>query len=271
MKRKLFRALTAPLLELCRRNKEACLDLYERLSPVHRVNSSEGVWQFFCPNELTAWRVRTFFTKEPDTIRWMRSFNKEDIFYDVGANIGLYTLYAAKQGNRVFSFEPESQNYALLNKNIFLNAMQDSISAFNIALSNKVNFDFLYLREFTFGGALNNFAQNINLNYERFNPAFKQACVSFNLDELVLNQGLPFPTHIKIDVDGIEPRIIEGAKEVLQNRKLKSLLIELNTGLDDHMSVISVLKEFGFSVSNKVRSALDDPSCKLYNYIFERN
>ena len=50
---------------------------------------------FFIPNEITNWRVHTFFTKEPETLNWIDSFSGDKIvFWDIGANIGLYSIYA---------------------------------------------------------------------------------------------------------------------------------------------------------------------------------
>ena len=64
-------------------------------------------------------RAETFFTKEPDTIEWIESFDKNDVFLDIGANIGIYSLYAAKNVSKVWAIEPESLNFAMLNLNIF--------------------------------------------------------------------------------------------------------------------------------------------------------
>ena len=52
---------------------------------------------FYTPNNLVKWRVKTFFTKEPDTLKWIDNFKEDEIFWDIGANIGLYSLYAAKK------------------------------------------------------------------------------------------------------------------------------------------------------------------------------
>ena len=75
--------------------------------------------------------------KEPDMIEWIESFNRNDILFDVGANIGLYSIFASKQGiKKVIAFEPEALNFALLNQNIFLNNEQDRIVPLNVGLSN---------------------------------------------------------------------------------------------------------------------------------------
>ncbi len=69
---------------------------------------------FFVPNEITNWRVKTFFTQEPETLEWINSFNDKTkiIFWDIGANIGLYSIYATTRHSdiEVVSFEPSTNN-----------------------------------------------------------------------------------------------------------------------------------------------------------------
>ena len=62
-----------------------------------KIKNDDTSLNFFCPNYLIKYRIDTFLTKEPETISWINSFNQEDIFYDVGSNIGLYSCYAAKK------------------------------------------------------------------------------------------------------------------------------------------------------------------------------
>ena len=66
----------------------------------------------------TPWlRGERLFSKEPDTIHWINEIMQPgDILYDIGANIGTYSLYAASRNIEVYAFEPESTSYAILNK-----------------------------------------------------------------------------------------------------------------------------------------------------------
>ena len=59
---------------------------------------------FFTPNYLINWLVKDFYRKEPETIEWIDSFefsNKEIIFWDIGANLGLYSIYAATKHEKI--------------------------------------------------------------------------------------------------------------------------------------------------------------------------
>ena len=95
---------------------------------IRQVTSNGHTYAFVCPNRTVSWRVTTFLTKEPETIEWIDTFSPGDVLFDIGANIGLYSIYAASRNIRVRAFEPESQNYALINQNIFLNGYGDRIA-----------------------------------------------------------------------------------------------------------------------------------------------
>lgn len=173
---------------------------------------------------LELWRCRTYESKEPETLDWIDSFSKGDILFDVGANIGLYSLYAGKRGIRVLSFEPEGQNFAGLTNNCMTNRL-DGVTPYCMALADKEYFDLLYVTSTNPGDSQHNLGTK--------NPIFKRECsgtqgiFASTLDRLCLEHGFPVPQHIKIDVDGIEDRILEGAQMVLTHPSFRSLLIEI--------------------------------------------
>src|SRR3954454_23342205 len=78
-----------------------------------------GSVKFFCPSPLLTNRAETLLTKEPDTIKWIDSFPAESVFWDIGANVGVYSLYAAtRPGLSILSFEPLAANFHVLSRNI---------------------------------------------------------------------------------------------------------------------------------------------------------
>ncbi len=189
-------------------------------------------------------RAITILTKEPDTIHWINEFVQPgDVFYDIGANIGVFSLYSAKKrGARVFAFEPMCSNYAILNKNIFLNDLSDQIRAFNIAFDSETRLSSLHLSGFVSGKAGHSFAPDTP-----FETVFKQGVFGITVDALIADFSQPFPTHIKIDVDGNEPRIVDGMQKTLSDPRLKSLAIEL--GPEERAAdqdVINILLTHGF-------------------------
>ena len=89
---------------------------------------------FFVPNSLTKWRVDTFFSKEPETLEWIDNFKnvqgKKIIFWDIGGNIGLYSIYAALKYKSidVTTFEPSTSNLQVLSRNISINKLNKNMS-----------------------------------------------------------------------------------------------------------------------------------------------
>jgi FkbM family methyltransferase len=250
------------------------LEKYERLDPRVIVKNGDGAITFCTPNRHTAWRVNTLFTKEPDTIEWISTFSPDEIFIDIGANVGMYSLWAAyTRGVIVYAFEPESQNYALLNKNIMSNKLDDKIVAYCVALSDSIGFSKLYLSEFIMGGSCHNFGEAIDFKYEPLRSKFQQGCLSSTLDNLVTTGVIPIPQHIKIDVDGIEPKVISGARNTLSNSEVKSVLIEINTNLDEHREMVGFMTDagFGFSQDQVAKAQRKDGVFKgIGNYVFRR-
>lgn len=262
-----------PLLCCFKRPRRLSVWLVEKMQMIKVIKKDAISFAFYCPNRTTFMRTNTLFTKEPDTIEWIDNFDEGEVLYDVGANIGVYTIYAAKKGVQVFSFEPESQNYAVLNKNIYINQLSNRVTALNVALSRENRLDHLYISSFTIGGALNNFAEDRDYNHQKFSAEFRQGVLGYTLDEFVSRYDLPAANHIKIDVDGLEAAIISGADSVLESPKLKSILIELNTALPEDLLIIKKLEAKGFFVKQKVHSPIVTHSNfkDIYNFIFTRS
>src|SRR5262245_31131064 len=86
---------------------------------VSEVVLSEGTLRFLTPTPLLQTRSTSILSKEPDTIAWIDNFESSDVFWDIGANVGVFSLYAARQcGVRVVAFEPSADNYMVLCKNV---------------------------------------------------------------------------------------------------------------------------------------------------------
>jgi FkbM family methyltransferase len=224
------------------------LEEYERLNP-HCEIEHEGVRMAFAtPNTFTQWRVTSILQKEPWTLEWIAGFKPDDILLDCGANVGMYTVWAAAtRGVKVYALEPEAQNYALLNRNILLNNLMQSVKAYCIGLSNSTGFFDLYMADLRVGGSNHAVGEALNFEHKPLRAQFVQGCSAYKLDDLVRSGSLPVPTHIKIDVDGFEPRIIEGARQTLADSAVRSLLIETNQNLQDHRDMVGELNKMGFA------------------------
>lgn len=217
------------------------------------------------------YRGRELLTKEPDTLYWINNYTKEgEVFFDIGANIGTYSLYAAKKKSlNVFALEPESSNFYFLNKNIYLNHLEKNITAINVALNNEDKLSYLNLVKFIVGGTEINFDEELNHMREKFEPVFKQGVLGFSLDNLVSQFEIPYPNHIKIDVGGDEKKIFEGMETVLNNTALKTVMIELNHDLEEHMELISKMRIIGFKLleEDTLRN-IEYEKTRIYNHFF---
>ena len=223
------------------------LEDYEKLIPTCYVQHEGMQIGWHTPSAHLKWRVDSLFTKEPCTLEWIAGMGRGVVLVDVGANVGMYTVWAAKTRRvQVFAFEPEAQNYALLNRNIVLNELSGSVKAYCVALSDKAGFSELHLSEFRAGGSCHSVGEQVDFAHRPMQPAFSQGCIAARLDDLVRDGVVPQPHHIKIDVDGFEPKVIAGAAEVLRNSATRSLLIEVNQNLADHMQMVAELNRMGF-------------------------
>ena len=212
---------------------------------------------FFIPNSLVSWRIETFYSKEPETLEWIDNFNKEQkfIFWDIGSNIGLYSIYNAIKNNnsKTIAFEPSTSNLRVLSRNISLNNLQNKIQIMPLALTNHDN-KFLTMNERSFieGGALNSFGETYNFEGKQFNAEMKYQTLGTSINYIVEKSILEIPDYIKIDVDGIEHLILKGGDRVLRNKKLKSMLIEINENfLEQYQEILNIMKDSGFEIKDK--------------------
>lgn len=108
---------------------------------------------FATPNSMNHFRVETFSTKEPETLEWIKRMERGSLIWDIGANVGLYSIYAAKsRGCLVFAFEPSVFNLELLARNIFLNKLTDLIVIVPLPLSDRISISKLNMSMTDWGG-----------------------------------------------------------------------------------------------------------------------
>ena len=247
---------------------------YSELNPCAEIVHDGARLVFATPNTATKWRVDTIYQKEPCTLEWIATFGRDEILFDIGANVGMYTIWAAvTRGARVYAFEAESQNYAVLNRNILLNNLKARVKAYCVGLSDEPGLTELYMTGMMAGGSTHSVGEALDYKHDAMTVGFQQGCVAFRLDDLLAGGRIPAPNHIKIDVDGIEPKIVEGARETLKERAVKSLLIEVNPHLVDHRAMVTTLNEMGYrhdpaQVEQAARK--EGPFKGVAEYIFRR-
>ena len=224
-------------------------------SVTHRVAKGGKVdLRLFTPNSLCDYRAQTFSSKEPETLEWIDEFGGDGAFFDIGANVGLYSIYHGKtKSGRVYSFEPSVFNLGLLAKNISLNGLTDKIHIVANPLTNKNSFADFNLQSTAEGAALSTFGADYGQDGKPLEKVFSYKTCGFSLDFLIAHGILPErPRLIKLDVDGIESLILEGAIETISNPTCKSVLIEIHEAFaSSARQVNEILTKSGFTLIRK--------------------
>ena len=201
--------------------------------------------------------------KEPGTIDWLESnVTNDTILYDIGANVGAYSLVAASLGATVYAFEPAYQNFYQLNRNVSLNKLDHKIKCFPIGLSSQSKLaSFKYFE--TSPGTSKCYYNEDDYFHLDLKVEVEKSTMIFSLDEFIKNFSLPSPTMLKIDVDGGEGDVVSGAIKTLRSPELKTVQVEIDeskgerTDIHDLMSkqtghTLKSKEEFDLSVSNYI-------------------
>jgi FkbM family methyltransferase len=203
--------------------------------------------RFRCESSYERYRMATLSGKEPETISWIdRQLRPGDVFYDVGANIGIYSLYAAKKvpGARVHAFEPGAHSCASLLENVHLNGLSN-VAVYCLPLGATRRLGFLNLTRLEAGSSMHGFDRDDVAAAFGEEVVAKQGSLSVPLDEL-LDEGLPGPDLLKIDVDGGEIDVLKGARRTLASRSVRSVLTEINWTEAPPAEALTLLRDAGF-------------------------
>jgi FkbM family methyltransferase len=191
-------------------------------------------------DELSAWRSKTFYSKEPETLKWLEFFavinHNYEILIDVGANIGIYTLYWLHFPNtRAIAIEPFDENIRLLSKNISMNNFMTRVDIISKPLSSENTLGWSTINDIRPGGSDYKLSLNNNLNQSN----------SIKVETLTLDSilgGKKEKYILKIDTDGTDFDILKGAELALKDGKIVSILIESSE--EDQGFIESYLKSF---------------------------
>lgn len=185
--------------------------------------------------------------KEPGTVHWIEEYiKKNEVLYDVGANTGPYSLIAAANGARVVAIEPHPQSYAKLCQNIVLNNFGETVVPLPIALAEKTELSVFNYHTMVEGSSGHALGEAVDSHGQAFAPVGSHELIAYTLDELIAAFALPAPNHIKIDVDGIESKVLAGAAHTLQNPSVRTVLIELEKGDTQTRDAITLFAQKGF-------------------------
>jgi FkbM family methyltransferase len=218
------------------------------------VANGSHACRFVCTSWREVRRASTLFTKEPGTIAWLRaSLRPDDTVLDIGANIGVYTIYAARLGGpgvKVFAVEPHLPNAARLIENVSANELGEQVRVLAIALGDGPGFaDFQY-HEWSAGSALSQLGRAVDHRGRPFRPAASELKLATSVDDLIERGVMPPPALVKIDVDGLEPAIVSGMARLLRGpTRPRSVQVEVGPRTFD--PIAKLLGEAGYRLDHR--------------------
>lgn len=229
---------------------------------------------FGCPNPISHYRSETIETKEPDTIRWIRNYGGRGGFLDIGANVGLYSLYYAKlfPEHKVIACEGSYWNLCALARNAYLNKVEDSILIMPNPAFDCMNWGRFNQNGEVEGTSMCTFGVDYGFDGKAIRPRPGYFTLGLSLDNLLEKEIVEVPAMVKIDVDGVEHVILQGAPELFSNKKCETVLVEVNEDfVEQKESVESLMKDYGFILKEKNQGeGAEGRFAGTYNYIYSR-
>ena len=212
---------------------------------------------------------------EPELLDWIDSFESESVYFDLGASIGHFSIYAAiRRRAHVICFEPEAQNYATLELNHFFNRARLShpLSVFNVALADSKAITSLVVGHYGAGEHQKSLSGFTRSSGESDATSHRQTVLCYPLDTLRAEFNLPQPRYIKIDVDGSELGVVNGARRTLEHKDCWELFIELDENEESVEKLQALIADIGFKLTQKVKVRRGRGGyCEgLFNCVFTR-
>jgi FkbM family methyltransferase len=191
------------------------------------VDTPHGKIRFLNHGRISCWRARTIMTKEPDTIRWIDAMVPRSVFWDIGANVGVLTLYAAMRGDlEVWAFEPAAVNYYNLVTNCELNRLEKRVRCFQLGFSDTFGLADLHVSQLMSAHSFSfKASKKLDGGGRRAFPSIQTVPI-FTIDDFITRHCVPCPNYIKIDVPGLTQEIFAGAKHTLAQPELRQIQVE---------------------------------------------
>ena len=199
-------------------------------------------------NFITHFRANLFFAKEKEVRFFIDEYlEHNDHFIDVGANIGIFSMYAAIRKNAiVHSFEPEYSNLSLLKENIINNELIKNIFPYSLAVGKNNSITNLHIADITPGAAVSSISNDdISKTDEGFDVIWKEGVMELTLDKICEDLKIK-ANMIKIDTDGNEKNVLIGGEKTLKDKTLKYVIMEKPSDEKKLDYCYKLLQEYNF-------------------------
>lgn len=235
---------------------------------------------FECEDDIEVMRAQTLLTKEPGTIAWLeKSLRPDDVFWDVGANIGCYSLFAAMKGVAVCAFEPHLANARSLLRNIRANRAsffgELNIDVITSPLGSHDGWlQFFYANDAP-GSSGSQLGPAIDEHGKPFQPMACEMKWAMRGDRFAADTG-QWPDLLKIDVDGLELPILRGMKSIMNELPPRSFQVEIHAQTNEE--IVAYLAFYGYRLDHRHHTARGekliakgaDPMTVPHNAVFVR-
>lgn len=230
------------------------------------VETPHGATRFLNHGRGSCKRAQALLTKEPDSLAWIDRMAPGSVFWDIGANIGVLTLYAALRGDlEVWAFEPAAVNYYNLAANCELNGLDGQVRCLQLGFGDSNEILDLHIsqmmpaRSFTFREKL---LRKPKSGKPRSFPCHQPAQV-WRIDDFIDHYRLSRPNYLKIDVPGLTPEILLGGRRTLSDAAVREVQVEAREQGPGGRRVLSLMSEAGFEISRRNKRLDGTPSGDL--------
>jgi len=187
----------------------------------------------FIADSLYAYqRARTLLDKEPDMIGWLqRQLKAGDVFLDIGANVGTFSIYAARHlsdEGHVYACEPHLPTTVQLLQNVVINELESRVSVISIAASGSDEFVPFRYKRWRQGASGSQLGAETGLAMAK--QVGTELKCGMRVDTMIEKGVIRAPDLIKIDTDGHEVQILSGMTNLLRSKKPRSLRVEVQEG-----------------------------------------
>jgi FkbM family methyltransferase len=210
-------------------------------------------YRFVCHTKKERNRARRLFDKEKGTIAWLsRDLRPDDVFYDVGANIGTFTIFAGRRlgdAGRIIAFEPHIPNANSLIENIFLNGLEKQVQLVTAALTDREGYNRFNYLSMSAGTSTSQYGRH-SYEGESFEPQFVELKHGCTVDGLCAAKVIEPPDLVKIDVDGLDFEVLNGMRGVLGSSK-PPRAVQIELGTESTPKIMQLCRELGYELRER--------------------
>ncbi|HVO83573.1 MAG TPA: FkbM family methyltransferase [Syntrophobacteria bacterium] len=246
-----------PRLRPVRKLFRTIFHLRDKFTKDVEIVDGSARYRFRCETFDEFSRCMKMFIKEPGTCAWISGNVKPgQVFYDIGANIGIYSIHAAERvGNKgkVFAFEPHSANFTRLLDNIAANHLEDVIIPCALALHDKDGFLSFRYSSFQAGSSDSQLSSSSDGPASEEQNKICELKYAVSIDTLVASGKFSPPHHIKIDVDGNELFILRGMAKLLTGaERPDTIQVEINKSF--RAEIVNFMESHGYILTQTHRT-----------------